>query len=102
MKKLTVEQLVKLMDDNDITIQDIAKAKQSQASIWCLDDFIEKTRELNETYGHNFTEEKIEELAKNAFEAFSLDDYDSVYELIWGHIESLVEQAIDDDELENS
>ena len=96
-KQLTAEDIVKLMDENNITIQDVAHAKNSEAWIWCLDDFICDLKEHNKDYGIKMTEEQELDIAKRAFDNFDISDCvgDFGYEMIHEVIEQLLERAIE-------
>ena len=99
--KVTVEDIVKLMNENNITIQDVSKAMNCQSWIWCLDDFLEDLKQRNEDYGIKMTEEQELDIAKRAFENFDISDCvgDFGYEMMHEVINQLLENAIE--EVEN-
>ena len=99
-KQLTAEDIVILMDRNNITIQDVAHARNSEAWIWCLDDFICDLKDRNEKYGIEMTEEQELDIAKRAFENFDISDCvgDFGYEMMHEVINQLLENAIEETE----
>ena len=99
--KVTVEDIVKLMNENNITIQDVSKAMNCQSWIWCLDDFLEDLKQRNEDYGIKMTEEQELDIAKRAFENFDISDCvgDFGYEMMHEVISQLLDKAIE--EVEN-
>lgn len=96
-KQLTAEDIVKLMDENNITIQDISREMNCESWIWCLDDFLEDLKQRNKDYGIKMTEEQELDIAKRAFDNFDISDCvgDFGYEMIHEVIEQLLERAIE-------
>lgn len=75
MKKiLKPEDIVKLMEDNDITLHEVARAMDCEPWIWCLDDFFEDMLQRNIDLGVEMSREKAFEIAKRAFAEFHISD----------------------------
>lgn len=100
-KQLTAKDIVKLMDENNITIQDISREMNCESWIWCLDDFLTDLKQRNEDYGIKMTEEQELNIAKRAFENFDISDCvgDFGYEMMHEVISQLLDKAIE--EVEN-
>ena len=100
-KQLTAKDIVKLMDENNITIQDISREMNCESWIWCLDDFLEDLKQRNEDYGIKMTEKQELDIAKRAFENFDISDCvgDFGYEMMHEVISQLLDKAIE--EVEN-
>ena len=100
--KVTAEDIVKLMGENDITIQDVSRAMNCESWIWCLDDFICDLKDRNEKYGIEMTEEQELDIAKRAFAKFEIADCvgDLGYTMMHEAINQLLEDAIE--EVENN
>ena len=98
-KQLTAEDIVKLMNENNITIQDISREMNCESWIWCLDDFLEDLKQRNEDYGIKMTEEQELDIAKRAFDNFDISDCvgdEMIHEVIEQLLERAIEQAEND------
>ena len=97
-KTVKAEDIAKLMEENTISLHEVAQVMNCKAWIWCLEDFLNELLQRNADFGVEMNKEKALEIAKRAFDNFSISD--SVGDFGYTMIRDAIQQKLTDAEEE--
>lgn len=98
---LTAKDIVKLMDENNITIQDIADEKGVNIWVWSIEDVIARIDEQNEKYGNQMSEELKTKIAREVLDRLDFSDYGELYDTIDFAFDELIYEVKEEFEQED-
>ena len=95
---MNIQEIVKLMNENGLTLHDIASELGCKIWVWCVEDFIDRIKERNEKFGIEMGEKEIKYIAKSALDKLAFSDYYPLYETMDYAINELIEEVIEETE----
>ena len=98
---LTAKDIVKLMDENNITLHDLASEQNKILYIYGIEDIICRINESNEKYGVEMSDEEKLKIANEVFNTFSFGNYQDYYDTTDFAIDELIEEIKEEFEQED-
>lgn len=98
---MTAEEIAKLMEENSISIHDIASCLNCTVWVWSVDDFIIRVQEYNYKFGKEMTDEQVREVAQEVCDRLEFSDYGDLYEIIDFAADELIYEIVEEKENEN-
>ena len=98
---LTAKDIVKLMDENNITLHDLASEQNKILYVYSIEDIICRINDSNEKYGVEMSDEEKLKIANEVFDRFSFGNYQDFYDTTDFAIDELIEKVKEEFEQED-
>lgn len=100
-KQLTAKDIVKLMDENNITLHDLASEQNKILYVYSIEDIVCRINESNEKCGVEMSDEEKLKIANEVLDRFNFCSYQDYYDTTDFVIDELIEEVKEEFEQED-